>query len=61
MLQKVALVPKGITELSPLVSSPAVAHFITAPQQLNGKVRVSESVNQPKFVLAEMQIGRKLF
>lgn len=39
-LQKLAIVPKGIAELSPLtaVSSP-VAHFITAPaQQLNGKV-----------------------
>ncbi|KAK4877799.1 hypothetical protein RN001_010305 [Aquatica leii] len=40
VLHKVALVPKGIADLSPLtaVSSP-VAHFITAPtQQLNGKV-----------------------
>lgn len=36
VLQKVALVPKGLADLSPLVSAP-VAHFIT-PQQLNGKV-----------------------
>lgn len=40
VLHKVALIPKGIADLSPLtaVSSP-VAHFIAAPtQQLNGKV-----------------------
>lgn len=38
VLQKVALVPKSLTDLSPLVSSPAVAHFIAAPQQIGGKV-----------------------
>ncbi|KAK9746198.1 hypothetical protein QE152_g6290 [Popillia japonica] len=38
VLQKVALVPKNLTDLSPLVSSPtAVAHLIT-PQQIGGKV-----------------------
>lgn len=40
VLHKVALIPKGIADLTPLtaVSSP-VAHFIAAPtQQLNGKV-----------------------
>lgn len=37
VLQKVALVPKNITDLSPLVSSPTVAHLIT-PQQIGGKV-----------------------
>lgn len=39
VLQKVALVPKGLTDLSPLVSSPAVTHFIAAPhQQIGGKM-----------------------
>ncbi|KAI4455015.1 max dimerization mad [Holotrichia oblita] len=38
VLQKVALVQKNLTDLSPLVSSPtAVAHLIT-PQQIGGKV-----------------------
>ncbi|XP_023019853.2 uncharacterized protein [Leptinotarsa decemlineata] len=34
VLQKVAIVPKGLDGLTPLVST----HFITAPQQINGKV-----------------------
>lgn len=34
VLQKVAIVPKGLDGLAPLVST----HFITAPQQINGKV-----------------------
>ncbi|GJQ75382.1 hypothetical protein Trydic_g23558 [Trypoxylus dichotomus] len=38
LLQKVALVPKSLTDLSPLVSSQTtVAHLIT-PQQIGGKV-----------------------
>ncbi|KAJ8935185.1 hypothetical protein NQ314_012941 [Rhamnusium bicolor] len=34
VLQKVAIVPKGLDGLTPLVST----HFITTPQQINGKV-----------------------
>lgn len=34
VLQKVAIVPKGLDGLAPLVST----HFITTPQQINGKV-----------------------
>ncbi|CAH2005738.1 unnamed protein product [Acanthoscelides obtectus] len=34
VLQKVAIVPKALDGLAPLVST----HFITAPQQINGKV-----------------------
>lgn len=34
VLQKLAIVPKGLTDLAPLVST----HFITTQQQINGKV-----------------------
>lgn len=49
VLQKVAIVPKGLDGLTPLVST----HFITAQQQINGKVvPITQYVVKPVVVVS---------
>lgn len=49
VLQKVAIVPKGLDGLAPLVST----HFITAQQQINGKVvPITQYVVKPVVVVS---------